>query len=114
MHQRPGNGDALLLTAGEHVGAVLRTVSQAERFEHGHRLITRRPWPLPKQEEWNLAVLDSRQHRQQVERLEYKAHVTRAVPRSGVVGQLFHVRAVDEDLAAVDPLQPREAVQERR
>ena len=78
LHQGPGDGHALLLAAGELVGAVVEAVAQADLREQlgGPLLLLRRHAPG---QERHQHVLEGREVADQVERLEDEADLVAAV-----------------------------------
>ncbi len=93
VDQGAGDGDALLLAAGEFVGAVVGAVAQADALQRragaAQALLAGQPGVHQRQGD----LFDSRGARQQVELLEDEADAAAADARLGVVGQLTDVFA---------------------
>ena len=121
--ERPGDGDALLLAAGELGRVGRRLVAEAHLLEQLER-------PRPRLLLAHALDLDRRLHdvlqrrhvREEVEALEHHADVA-ALRRHLLVGEVVqvpallavaHEVAVDPDAAAVDRLELVDAAQERR
>jgi hypothetical protein len=114
VHQRPGDGDPLLLPAAHLGRALAGLVCEADHPEGVHG----EPAGLlrlgARDQQWQLHVLDGREHRDQVVGLEDKAHLVRPEAGPLPVGHLAYRVARDEDLPPVHVVQPGHAVQERR
>ena len=129
QRQRPGDGHALLLAAGELPGIVLHAVLQAHLLEQrlGLRLDPLPHGPLVglvfrgllrQQLHRQHHVFESRVLGEQVEGLEHQPEVQPLaahllVPLGGGVGGIEKLFAVDPDAAAVGPLQEIQAPQQR-
>ena len=99
--QRPGDGHALLLAAGQHARTVLEPPFQPHsrqqrrgarpRFRHAH----------PRDPQRHLGILDGREFRQQVVELEHEADI--AIPESDEIGigHLRHAVIADVDDAGI-------------
>lgn len=107
LREGPGDGDALLLTAGELGREVLRPLLQAHLFQHLPRV------QGPGRElRRDLDVLERREIRDQVIELEHKAHVV-----SAVGGELGFIKGrdllpVDGHAAVGEAVHPAQNVQE--
>ena len=78
MDQRPGYGDALLLSAGQTVGKAPGTVFQADSLKQAARPVARRrPCPAVEFQRQEQVFFD-RQGRNQIKKLEDKADMRRA------------------------------------
>jgi hypothetical protein len=114
IDERSGDGRALPLAAGEFVRQVRSSFSEADHLERSQGLAARFPGRHARHEQRQLDVLDGTQDRHQVVELENEAHATRAVVRAFVVRHACEPDALDQYLAAVDAIEPGEAVEEGR
>ena len=95
--ERPGDGDALLLAAGELGRAVREPVAEADGVDHVIE-------PLPvgstaRQRHRQHDVLVRRQRRHEVERLEHEPDVVAPQQRELAVGERAELDVADEDRA---------------
>ena len=113
LDQRPGDGDPLLLAAGELAGHVPQPVAEADRLQrHGGALPPRGRADVQRDER-GFHVLQGGEHRHQVEGLEDKADGLG--PHLGHLGlaQLREVAPVEFDDAGRRPVQAAEHLQQR-
>ena len=110
--ERPGDGDALLLSARELRGPVVEAVAQAHAIDQRSELaaVDRTPGDGERQRE----VLGGAQHRQQVERLEDEADLVAAQCGELALLQPGDLDAVDLDRAGGGPVEPGEEMHEGR
>src|SRR5262245_27389461 len=73
VHEGPGDGYALLLSAGEHVRAMVHALAQANSFEHLRRLLLSDRGGLSLNAQWHADVLDTIQRWDEVVLLENEA-----------------------------------------
>ena len=112
-HDRPGDGDALLLTAG-HVGRppVLQAL-EADLFED----LQRQPAPLRSGHALHLHdeldILPRRQHGDEVEGLEHEADLAESEVGQLALGQVVDAAARDIDLAAIRLVEAADRVEKR-
>ena len=111
--QRPGDGDALLLAAGELVGIRIGAGSETESGQHLQRVGA----CLALRDLQHLArtdgdVVGDRHVREQIEALEH--HADAASDRVRVEAGLGDVDTVEQHLAVVDRFEHVDAAQERR
>src|SRR3990167_2174662 len=74
VDERPRDGDALLLSAGELIGQIVRAMRHPDRYErffHSLRIVLYRMIVI---QERKLDVLGNGRFRQEIERLEYKSY----------------------------------------
>ena len=113
VHERPGDRDALLLTAGELVREPLLLAGEADEREHlGHGLLdesARRSDDLEREGD----VLEDGLRRQQPEVLEHRADVPAEV-RHLAVGQRAQVAAEHDDASVARRLFAEDQAQARR
>src|SRR5439155_94602 len=113
-HDGARDRDALLLAAGELLGAVVPACGQADGPERD----LCPPAPLGArqagQQERQLDVLDRAQHRDQVVELEDEAHVPRAPGREAVLVEPGEGLAGDHHLARIGPVEAGEQVEQGR
>ena len=112
--QRPGDGHALPLAARQLPRAVVRPL--VEPYGLQQPLDAALP-PLgvhPGQDKRVFDVLECREHRDQIERLEDETDVLAAEVGEFVVGQAVDVGAGNRDLALVGPVQATQQVEQRR
>src|SRR5207248_2487957 len=110
---RPGDGDALALTARQRPRPVRRPWGHADGAEE-------RPGPRPPLRGWlpcehgrQFDVLDRGQGVEQAEVLEHEAHRQAAVGRKVVAGEGGDVVLPDGERPGLDPLQPAQQREER-
>ena len=113
--ERAGDGDALLLAAGERGGQLVRLVGHLDLLEQVQRALG----PLGGREHVAEVhrqhdVLDDGQRGQQLEELEHDADGLAAPDRELVLVELVHRRAVDDDRARRGPVDAGDHVDERR
>jgi hypothetical protein len=111
---RPGDGDALPLTAGQLMRFVVHPVAEADTFECGRRPLAALGGPQPGVEEPVGHVVQRRHPGREVELLEHEADAPR--PQGGQlgVGQPGDVVPVDGDGARGGPVKRAEDVEHRR
>src|SRR3954466_6525829 len=111
--ERTRDGDALLLSARELAGIFVRLLGDANALEqvHGERAGLSR-WHAPYANGGKRDVLQDREMREKVERLEHHADLGahRVQRRRGIV----ELMAVDDDTPALMALEPAHAADERR
>ena len=108
---RPGNGNPLLLAAGELVGVLLQLVFNAQQLRHLPEEVLVRLFAVQLQRHGD--VVEHRVLIQQVELLEHKAHVPAAEGRHLGVGIGVEILAVEDHLARGGLVQTAENVQQR-
>src|SRR3954470_15266490 len=110
--ERPGDGDALLLPAGELVRAVPQPVAEAQPADDGVHPVPVGPLPgqLHRQQDVVLRV----EHRQQVEGLEDEADPLAAQRGQLLVAQGGQLGVAQPDLPGAGGVQAGEAVHQRR
>ena len=111
--QSAGDRDPLLLAARHLVRLVGCSVAEPDPVEHVHGAPSCVLWRRSPQEQRQLDVLDCVEHRDQVERLEDEAHGVSPVQCPFRVAHGEEIPAVDQDVAAVDVVETREAVEHR-
>ena len=109
FRQRAGDGDALLLAAGELTGEVVRARGQAD-FVQDRRCVERVFTDLRRE----LDVFKRRQVADEVIELEDKADVVAAIGRELAGVEAAHARPVDRDGAARAGVHAAEHVEDRR
>jgi len=107
-----GPGDPLLLPAGHLGRAVPQPGPQPDRVDHP--VVPRRLGLLAGDRQRQPDVLRRGQRRQQVVGLEDEADLLAAQQRQLPFGQVAQLRPADPHLAAGDPVQPGQAVHQRR
>ena len=112
--QRAGDGDALLLAARQLGGPVLQARAETDAFERLRRAAARFLCVDAGEQQRQLGVLDRAEHRDEVVRLEDEAHRRRAVRGAPRVGERVKVDAVEQHPTAVDVVEARAAVEQRR
>jgi hypothetical protein len=114
IDQSPGDGDALLLAAGQLHGAVIEAIAQAD---HVGQVEAPFACPLGQVnalvEQGNLDVLDNRVLRQQVVRLKDEAQIAAADLGQLVVVHLRNVLVAEEVLPAGRPIQTAKQIEQR-
>jgi hypothetical protein len=109
----PGDGDALLLSAGQLVRLVPGAIGQADQFQ----CCLHAPAPLrlgqAGQQQRHFHVGFGAQHRQQVIKLENETDVSGAPVRQAAARQLIDTIAGDQHLAAGGLIQPGHQIQQR-
>ena len=117
VDQRAGDGDALLLAAGELVRHVVIALAEPDRVERRQRALV----PLGgleavlrAVEQRQLDVVERGRARQQVEALEHEADLLVAHARQLVLRRLGHVLAVEHVLTGRRPIEAAGDVHERR
>ena len=108
LGQRPRDGDALLLAAGEARGEVARALGQADLAQHG-RGVERVLADLQRQ----FDILQRRQVLHEVIKLEHKSDVLPAVLRQLARGELRHIPAVHPNVSAAGAVHAAEDVEHR-
>ena len=108
QHQRPRDGDALLLAAGELGGEPGVEAGQADRRQRGARLVVGLRLALPRDDEAVAHVFQHAHVRKQRIALEHHRHVA---PGGGARG---HVLVADQDGAGGGQLEPGQHPQDRR
>ena len=83
-----GDGDALLLAAGELAGEVVEAVAEADELERGGGVFDALALLEVGELQRQFDVFEGGQHRDQVERLEDEADVVVAPAGDGAVGEL--------------------------
>ncbi len=110
--QGPGNGDALLLTAGELGRHLFRLVRHPHAFEQRHRALLGLGLRHPAHFDGAQShVFENRLVREEVEGLEDHAHVGAKVGEGLPLGRQRHT--VDRDDAGVDCLEPVDRAAQR-
>ena len=110
-----GTGDAraLLLPARELRRLVALPALHAHGRQHVARAAARLARPGTGDQQRQFDVFHGVQHRQQIERLEDKAHVARAVGGAAAITHQVQRLARDADRAVVDGVEPGQAVEQR-
>ena len=111
--QGAGDGDSLLLTAGQFGGPVPVAAVEADFRQHLVGLAPRRLRLGSAEQERQLDVLGGRELSDEVEALEDEAHAAGPMVGATGVGHRRNVLAVDDDAALVDVVEPRQAVHQR-
>jgi hypothetical protein len=113
VHQRAGDGDALLLAAGQAIGECLRAVEQAHGFQKqpglAMRVLNRCAVQLERQHD----VLHHRQRGDEVKELEDESDLATAKERALVFAERGQVLAVQPDGAAVRLVNAADEVEQR-
>ena len=99
VNERTGNGDALLLAAGEGHGQRIEAMLQAELGQQVFRAVDRATTHQAGGNQRNGHVLGSRECRQQVELLEDESEILAPEEDPLVRGQIVRTRAENRDLA---------------
>src|SRR6516164_8891539 len=106
MHQRPRDGDALLLAAGKLWSAVLLALGET----HQGKRLTRAPLALltwrARQAQWHLDVLARGEGGDQVRRLEDEAKLTAAKVGALALAQSPEIALKEHDAPAAGVIQP--------
>ncbi len=112
--QRPGDGDTLLLAAGELRRQVLGAIGEADLLEVDRGALVALPARDALVVERQRDVLGRGLERDQVERLEDEADVLAAVLRRPGLGEAAHGDAVEGVLAVVETVEEAENVHQGR
>ena len=112
VHQRTGNGNALLLSSGHLRGVVSGAFREPDKRQCFLRLRPGLLFGEAGYQQGHLNVLQRRQHRQQVEGLEDVAHPGRAKACLLAVVHAAEVGPGDGDGAGIDVVQAGEAVEQ--
>ena len=113
MHERPGDGDALLLAAREFARQARAALAEAEFGKMAARHLDRLlPWDTS-DEKRDRCVLGSGQRRQQIELLEHEANRACTPLRALAVREAGRIGAEDAELARARREDPREDRDER-
>ena len=111
--QRAGNGDALLLAAGELAGALPRVVGEAHDRQHqGDPLLALARGDAGDSQR-HADVLRRREHRQQAEGLEDIGHGLPPQPHPVPLAHDGHVLTGDPHRAAVGGVEPAHDIEQR-
>ena len=110
--QRPGDGTALLLAAGQGVGAVTRAVTHADRLEGAQRRGVAFGRRSAVEHEGQADVLHERQLREEVVSLEDESDPAPPDERQGVVTEGREVDPFEEDAARGGTRDAAEEVEE--
>src|SRR5690606_21184628 len=113
VDERPGDGDTLLLAAGELVGHPVFLALEPDELEHGRDVATDLPPRLADDLQRERDVLEDRLVRQQPEVLEHRADASPQV-RDLPVGEPVEVLAGDPDPPGGGALLLERQPQERR
>ena len=102
VHQRAGDGDALLLAAGKLVGMMVGALAEADQFErvHGAFVLLVRLDAVAVVKHRHFDIFQRRGARQQVETLENKADFFVADIRQRVAVERGNVNAIQQIMAA--------------
>jgi len=120
LRERARERHALLLAAGELVGAHIRLIENADLVERFERLDLVR---FPERAEQHAPerhirhargqnVLDNARARHEIERLEHHADAAAETPQA-LAGERAHIRAVHRQRAGGDPVHPVHRAQQR-
>src|SRR5712692_9969815 len=107
VHEGPGDGDSLLLSAAELRGLLHRDVAEADGLESRNGPLSGRLWIDASHEEGQLDVFRAPKDREEVVVLEDETHPRRAEVRLRVVAEGRESLARDPDLARGEVVDPR-------
>ena len=99
-HERPGDGDALLLPAGHVVGEPVRELGEVDLGQRGQRLAARSTYAQPVELSREADVLGCRQRRDEVEVLEDVPDLAPAQDRTTPLVELGDRLSLHDDVTA--------------
>jgi hypothetical protein len=114
MHERPRDGDALLLPTGKHVGPVTHPRAEADRLQYLRRFFLRDGRGRSLNSQGHAHVLDAIQRRDEVVLLENEPDVRGAELRDRTFVEPMQGRIEHFDLAAIRRERSGDDAQERR
>ena len=114
MHQRAGDGDALLLAAGERIDRAMGAGAQADILESREAALTCRAAAYPIELEHQANVLGDIERRDEIEELVHEADVGATKQCARRLAERGHLEPIDVHRAAVGAIDAADQVEERR
>src|SRR6185295_18747120 len=113
-NDRARDRDTLFLTTRELLRLVMHAVTQADEIERGFNVLATLCFRQFRQQQWQFDILESSQHRHEVESLKDVTDVSVAPNGELALSHARQVRAHDLDLALSRTIDTGEQIQQRR